>query len=621
MKWFFQPRVDGDESDQPDDDSAGGIFGLPAALLQRHGARVLDPATAPLLSGVQPPQPTVYRTRTLLIPEPVVRDFGLRNPLDTALANIGLKIDAPDAHHDVAARELSEDVSRLPRSYALAPLDPQRDGNRADHQTVPVVVDAWAALQAIHADSRDPSRDKRYVHAVADVSLEHLMTGSAITGSPITEGGGGIAGGPGGSGNVSGPGCADSYLFSAADPRTPIAFLADPPARKPAGDCAADYGRRPVVAVLDTGVRAHPWLDVAADGNGGYAMAADSFVATDGDIQATICAEGLRINGSDKSRRVIQDAWDKPVAPNRLMGESNPALGHSTFIAGIVRQVAPDARVLAIRVMHSDDVAYEGDIICALGQLARRIARAEEGDLAGMVDVVSLSFGYFSESPQDGGITSGLWKAIEALLNLGVVVVAAAGNFATRRAYYPAAFARQDVPAGQVPVISVGALNPNGTKAMFSNDGPWVTAWAQGAAVMSTYPIDIDASRTPELRIPADRTPPGVLPPGRESLDPDDYACGWAIWSGTSFAAPYLAALIAAALLKGAAPRRSGLRLDLPKRRAAQGQRTPAADRRAASAAIAKRKERAAAALAELHRQQGELLLQEELRRKADHDG
>ena len=141
-------------------------------------------------------------------------------------------------------------------------------------------------------------------------------------------------------------------------------------------------------------------------------------------------------------------------------------------------------------------------------------------------------------------MTHGLWKAIEALLGLGVVVVAAAGNFATSREFYPAAFAREPVPAGQVPVISVGALNPNGTKAMFSNDGLWVTAWARGAAVVSTYPTDIDASRTPELRIPVNRKPAGILPPGREALDPDDFRGGWAIWSGTSFSAPYMAALI-----------------------------------------------------------------------------
>ena len=146
-----------------------------------------------------------------------------------------------------------------------------------------------------------------------------------------------------------------------------------------------------------------------------------------------------------------------------------------------MRQVAPDARVLAVRVMRSDDIVYEGDIICALRHLAKRIALAEPGDLAAQVDVVSLSFGYYSESPHDRMMTSGLWRAIKVLLWLGVVVVAAAGNYATSRRFYPAAFALEPVPADQVPVISVGALNPNGTKAMFSNDGRWVTAWALGA--------------------------------------------------------------------------------------------------------------------------------------------
>ena len=111
------------------------------------------------------------------------------------------------------------------------------------------------------------------------------------------------------------------------------------------------------------------------------------------------------------------------------------------------------------------------------------------------------------------------------LLDLGVVVVAAAGNYSTSRKFYPAAFAPAP-PAGQVPLISVGALNPNGSKAVFSDGGHWITAWASGAVVVSTYPIDINASRTPELRMrahPANPLPPAAARGERESLDPDDY--------------------------------------------------------------------------------------------------
>ena len=71
---------------------------------------------------------------------------------------------------------------------------------------------------------------------------------------------------------------------------------------------------------------------------------------------------------------------------------------------------------------------------------------------------------------------------------MGVVVVAAAGNYSTSRRFYPAAFAQRPASPGQVPLISVGALNPNGSKAIFSDDGHWVTAWAAGGAVVSTLP-------------------------------------------------------------------------------------------------------------------------------------
>lgn len=550
MKWFFTPPAHDDpppaHGDPPPghgEDDAPGLLGVPAAVLQRHGARVLDPAKAVRVGDAPPPRPTVYRAATLLVPEYALLDGELRQILDEVLAGLGLRLIPPEPDRGDARRGPAE--LALPRVAVLAPLP---------RHPVPVAVDAWAALQALRADAAARKRPEGYSEAVAQISLEHLLVGSAITGSPATEGGGGVAGGPGSSGAVSGPAVTGSYLFSGADSRLPVAVLADPPARRDAGTCQADYGRRAVVAVLDTGLRAQPLLDVVPDGSGGYAMPADGFTATDDAIQAAICAEGLHArNAGDPSRQVIWDARDRPAAASRLVGELNPAERHSTFIAGIVRQVTPDAQVLALRVLHSDDVAYEGDIICALRHLIRRIELAQAGGPAGMVDVVSLSFGYFGESPHDGALTSGLGKVIRRLLELGVVVVAAAGNYATTRRFYPAAFAGEAVPAGQVPVFGVGALNPDGTKAMFSNDGPWVTAWARGACVVSTYPVDVDGGRAPELRVPADRKPRGILPPGREALDPDDFSGGWAVWSGTSFAAPYLAGLVARALMEGAA--------------------------------------------------------------------
>ena len=145
-------------------------------------------------------------------------------------------------------------------------------------------------------------------------------------------------------------------------------------------------------------------------------------------------------------------------------------------------------------------------------------------------------------------------------------VTAAAGNFSTSRRFYPAAFADLAPMPVQAPLISVGALNPDGSKALFSDGGTWIRAWASGAAMISTFPADINGSRDPEVRRPAHPAnvlPDGLsLPPWRAALDQDDFTSGFAAWSGTSFAAPVLAAVLAAELLAQITPD-NGLKLDV----------------------------------------------------------
>ena len=65
--WFFQPRSHRDGAGR-EDDSAPGLISLPAEVLQRHGAQVLDPETAVAVAGYPTPRSTVYRSRTLLVP-------------------------------------------------------------------------------------------------------------------------------------------------------------------------------------------------------------------------------------------------------------------------------------------------------------------------------------------------------------------------------------------------------------------------------------------------------------------------------------------------------------------------------------------------------------------------
>jgi subtilisin family serine protease len=102
------------------------------------------------------------------------------------------------------------------------------------------------------------------------------------------------------------------------------------------------------------------------------------------------------------------------------------------------------------------------------------------------------------------------------------VVVASAGNEATGRPTYPAAY-----PG----VIGVAAIGPAGP-APFSNFGPWVRACAPGVDLVSKFFTGFEGL-------------PNIGPE-----DPDRFH-GWARWSGTSFAAPVVAGALARQMQRG----------------------------------------------------------------------
>ena len=96
--------------------------------------------------------------------------------------------------------------------------------------------------------------------------------------------------------------------------------------------------------------------------------------------------------------------------------------------------------------------------------------------------------------------------------------------------------------AFRLPIVAVGALNPNASEALFSNTGRWVRAWASGASVVSTMP-PLQGGYLPRARIKYD----GHI---REDIDPDDFTGQFAVWSGTSFSAPLVAGRIAQHLFR-----------------------------------------------------------------------
>ena len=248
------------------------------------------------------------------------------------------------------------------------------------------------------------------------------------------------------------------------------------------------------------------------------------------------------------------EKWFDQVGP--LDGGIDPLAGHGTFIAGLIHQACPDADIISWRIVGADGPVVESDLVTALDNIAELARRHRDGEENGYpIDVLSISLGYYHETPEDLLFDPTLYEILRDLGECGVSVVCSAGNDATARPMFPAAFTSWLDGGGKpceksvVPVVSVGALNPNGTDALFSNAGPWVRAWDPGAAVLSTVPPTFQGGLEPAARTEA-------YTRRRESIDPDDFSSGFAVWSGTSFAAPLLAGRIAAALVGPRRPRR-----------------------------------------------------------------
>ncbi len=494
-------------------------FVLSPSVAERFNARVLDPTTAVLAPGQRTPTSTVYVGHTL-----VVRGLpgGRAQAGIDALKKVAAALDEP-LRVTVSERDIrvAEQLSDSPARRVIDAVWGTRVTLAAASESPAGPPDAWVLLQALRADPT--LRD-------LPVFLEHVLTacggvwggvGGVWGGVGGVWGGvGGVWGGVGGVWGGVGQGLAE-YGSPGFGGRTPVVWrAADPRAGMP---CPT---RPPVVALLDTGVGMHPWF---ANDDGTLKDGIQEEVTCDGEVIGVIPGRAT-------------DPEYLGVVTDPVNGMIDREAGHGTFIAGIIRQRCPQAHILAIPVMPADGAAAEQDVLTALGLLLKRHLEGQAAKRVGdLVDVVNLSLGYYDETPDSAVDEAPLRQLLDAFAAAGVAVVAAAGNDATRAKFFPAAMAPKIT--GPAPMTSVGALNPDSaTVALFSNNGPWITTHTVGAGIVSTVPTTLAGAMGRSVEVP--RHDP--LP--RTTADPDDYRSGFAVWSGTSFAAPMIAGDIAAAI-------------------------------------------------------------------------
>lgn len=188
---------------------------------------------------------------------------------------------------------------------------------------------------------------------------------------------------------------------------------------------------------------------------------------------------------------------------------------HGGFIADIVRRHAPEAVVTVARGLEhgvNDEVAIAESIL--------RLWRDLEAQ-GRQLHILNLSLGGYTDRNLPP------WPIAAALDRLSPrpVVVASAGNYGRSRPFWPAAL-KGVIGVGAVDTSAGASDRRRPPAAAFTNHGPWVDACAAGRKVHSTfvrYEENPSATATGEPR----------------TFD------GWARWSGTSFAAPRVAARIA----------------------------------------------------------------------------
>ncbi|MGK2947484.1 MAG: S8 family serine peptidase, partial [Acidimicrobiales bacterium] len=231
--------------------------------------------------------------------------------------------------------------------------------------------------------------------------------------------------------------------------------------------------------------------------------------------------------------------------PRRCAGSARDDNGHGTHVAGValattanglgIAGVAPDARLLAVRVL-ADDCDATG--ACSATGTAGDVAAGVRWAADQGADVINLSLG-------GGALQSTLGcafcEAIEYAWERGAVAVIAAGNDAV----LPAGFSDERAVIVSATTRDDGRASYSSASGSILRGARWPVAAPGGEG--ESDPADCATGGTPQ----------GVLSTYWISGQADAYAC----LAGTSMAAPHVSGALALLLAQGLTPQEAVDRL------------------------------------------------------------
>jgi thermitase len=177
----------------------------------------------------------------------------------------------------------------------------------------------------------------------------------------------------------------------------------------------------------------------------------------------------------------MYDWVDGDASPQEgfVTGGLNLAFGHGTVAASIIGQVAPNVKIMPLRVLNADGFGDTSNVVKAIDFAVLKGAK-----------VINLSLGSVLDD-------TAVDAEIKYAYSKGVIVVASSGNTYSTILTYPAANAKvaNALGYGLIGVGSVGTINLD-VKSGFSAYGSNLEMVAPGEGIFSAYPNNQTARAT-----------------------------------------------------------------------------------------------------------------------------